>query len=377
MRLSTPLSAFILPLLLLAAWPAPAQTDTQLAEAQRLFKAGQYPQALARADAHIGSKPKDPQGRFMKGLILAEMKKTPEAIAVFRKLTEDFPELPEPYNNLAVLYAQERQYDRARQALEAAIKTHPSYAVAHENLGDVYSKLASQAYGKALSIDSSNATAQSKLALIRDLISVTASQSPRPAEAARPAVPIKPLAALTPPPVIAQAPQAPLQASAPPVVAPPVVAPPPAAPVPTPVAAKPASPDIAAPAPKPTPVAPAVPTPAAKPAPDDAANAVQAWASAWSKKDVRGYLAAYAADFAPPNGLSRAAWEAERSARLTKPGAIEVGIEKLSVTLQGSDRATVKFRQNYKSANLKTSAGKTLHLVRSNGRWLIREERVN
>ncbi len=59
---------------------------------------------------------------------------------MFTKLSEDYPELPEPYNNLAVLYAQQKQYDKARTALEMAIRTHPSYAIAYENLGDIYAK---------------------------------------------------------------------------------------------------------------------------------------------------------------------------------------------------------------------------------------------
>jgi tetratricopeptide (TPR) repeat protein len=97
---------------------------------------------------------------------------------VFSKLTEDYPELPEPYNNLAVIYAQQKQYDKAKQALEMAIRTHPSYATAHENLGDIYARLASQAYDKALQIDSSNSSAQNKLALIRDLMSTASRRCP-------------------------------------------------------------------------------------------------------------------------------------------------------------------------------------------------------
>lgn len=75
------------------------------------------------------------------------MGRNAEAITVFTRLTEDFPELPEPYNNLAVLYAQQKQYNKARTALEMAIRTHPSYAVAHSE-EIVYAKLASQAYDK-------------------------------------------------------------------------------------------------------------------------------------------------------------------------------------------------------------------------------------
>src|SRR2546425_9737176 len=76
--------------------------------------------------------------------------------SIFTKLTQDYPELPEPYNNLAVIYASQGQYEKARAALEQSIRTHPSYATAYENLGDVYAKLASQAYDKALQLDSSN-----------------------------------------------------------------------------------------------------------------------------------------------------------------------------------------------------------------------------
>ncbi len=141
-----------------------------LADIGKLLKGGQLDQANQKVDAYLAAKPRDAQGRFLKGLILTEQNKTPEAIAVFTKLTEDYPELPEPYNNLAVLYAGQGQYEKARQALEMAIRTHPSYATAHENLGDVYAKLASQAYDKALSLDSSNSTAQTKLALVKELI---------------------------------------------------------------------------------------------------------------------------------------------------------------------------------------------------------------
>ena len=131
------------------------------------MKQGQLSQALEKTEQLIAAKPRDAQGRFLKGLILTESGRQQDAIAIFTRLTEDFPELPEPYNNLAVLYAQQKQYDKARTALEMAIRTHPSYSIAHENLGDVYAKLASQAYDKALQLDSSNKSTQSKLSMIK------------------------------------------------------------------------------------------------------------------------------------------------------------------------------------------------------------------
>lgn len=145
-----------------------------LPDIQHLLKAGQFVQALDKVDAYISAQQKEATGRFLKGVILTELGRPTEAIAVFATLAEDFPQLPEPYNNLAVLYAQQQQYDKARMALEMALKTHPSYAVAHENLGDIYAKLASQSYDRALQRDSSHTVAQSPLSLIRDLTSTPA-----------------------------------------------------------------------------------------------------------------------------------------------------------------------------------------------------------
>ena len=151
-----------------AAWAAPAD---DLKEAQKLYQQGKLQPALDKVEGYLKAQPKDPQGRFLKGLLLTEQKRIPEAIQVFTGLTEDFPELPEPYNNLAVLYASQGNYDKAKAALELAIHTHPSYATAHENLGDIYAQLASRAYDRALQLDKTNTTAQVKLAMIKDLFS--------------------------------------------------------------------------------------------------------------------------------------------------------------------------------------------------------------
>src|SRR4051812_9313828 len=140
-------------------------------DAQKLYGQGKLAPALEKVDAFLKAQPRDPQGRFLKGLILTEQKRTAEAIQVFTGLTEDFPELPEPYNNLAVLYASQGNYDKAKSALELAIHTHPSYATAHENLGDIYAQLASRAYDRALQLDKNNSTAQTKLAMVKDLFS--------------------------------------------------------------------------------------------------------------------------------------------------------------------------------------------------------------
>ena len=154
----------------LALASVPALAD-EAQEIGKLIKQGQSTQAVDRANQYLVKFPKDAQVRFAKGLALAELGKSSDAIKVFQALTEDFPDLPEPYNNLAVLYAQQKQFDKARQALQMAIQTHPSYATAHENLGDIYAEMASQAYSKALQLDKGNANAQIKLTMVRELFS--------------------------------------------------------------------------------------------------------------------------------------------------------------------------------------------------------------
>src|SRR3979409_1380053 len=166
-----------------AALAAPAD---DLKEAQKLYGQGKLAPALEKVDVFLKTAPRDPQGRFLKGLVLTEQKRVPEAIQVFTGLTEDFPELPEPYNNLAVLYASQGNYDKAKSALELAIHTHPSYATAHENLGDIYAQLARRAYDKALQLDKNNVTAQAKLAMVKDLFARP--NTIRPVAAAAPAV---------------------------------------------------------------------------------------------------------------------------------------------------------------------------------------------
>ncbi|MBL8429796.1 MAG: tetratricopeptide repeat protein [Dechloromonas sp.] len=347
---------------------APAFADN-LPDVQRLIKQGQYPQALEKVDAYLVSRPKDAQGRFLKGLIYTEMNKPADAIGVFTKLSEDYPELPEPYNNLAVLYAQQKQYDKARTALEMAIRTHPSYAIAYENLGDVYAKLASQAYDKALQLDNSNSATQNKLALIRDLITTSGKGNVKPqpaavASAPAAAAPVAPIAAK--PAAVAPAPSATVVAATPGAAA---VTP----------AAKPAT--VVAAAPTTVVVPTAAPAPAPTPAPtkvvaasDDVVKAMNAWADAWSRKDMRAYLGSYANDFDTPKGMSRKGWEQEREQRIAgKGGKISVSFDTPQVTING-DKATAKFRQHYKATGLSSSTSKTLVFVRAGSKWLIKEE---
>jgi tetratricopeptide (TPR) repeat protein len=326
----------------------------ELQEANRLLKAGQAQQALDRTNAFLATKPKDAVARFIKGIAQSELGRTNDAIQTFQSLTEDFPELPEPYNNLAVLYSSKGQFEKARVALELAIQTHPSYATAHENLGDIYAKLASQAYDKALQLDRNNPGAATKLNLVRDLFST----NPKANTAPRVTPPAVAVAAATTTPV-----PVPTATPAKPAATPPVATP----------SAPPSAPATAAPVPtaKPTPPAPAP----ASDARADVVASVNRWAKSWSARNADAYLASYAKSFAPENRQSRSAWASARKERVTSPKRINVQVVDPVVEMVSPNEARVVFRQNYESDTLNTRSRKTLTMIREEGEWRISRER--
>ena len=173
-------------LLAMALCTGTARAD-DYADVNQLLRQGKSAEALAKANLYVAGKPRDPQMRFLRGVILNEQGKQAEATAAFTALTQDFPELPEPYNNLAALYASQSKFDQARAALETAIKLNPNYATAHENLGDIYARLAGQAYGRALQLDPRNAAVVPKATLVRQLFSPPAPASAKATTGATPA----------------------------------------------------------------------------------------------------------------------------------------------------------------------------------------------
>jgi Flp pilus assembly protein TadD/ketosteroid isomerase-like protein len=323
-------------LTLATACAATSAYADEYGDVSQLLRASKFPEAMAKADAHLSAKPSDPQMRFLKGVIQRNSGKQADAIVTFTKLTEDYPELPEPYNNLAVLYASQSQFDKARAALEMAIRTNPSYATAHENLGDVYARLASEAYNKALNLDGANPAVQPKLALIRELFKpggkgqnqTTVTASAAPAAAAPAATP----------------------APGPAAVAPRVAA----TPVPTPT---------------PDPVKAAVSDNTEK----EVAAAVRKWAKAWSDQDINTYIGSYSKDYKGASKQSRKAWEQERRDRIVGKPNISVKLENLDVSVD-ANKAVAKFRQDYRGGSLEVTSRKTLELVKAGERWVIVRE---
>ncbi|MEO6823595.1 MAG: tetratricopeptide repeat protein [Nitrosospira sp.] len=332
--------------LLLSSFVAFADENEEVA---KLYKQGNLAKALEQADAYLATRPKDAQMRFQKGLILTEQNKIADATRIFSSLSEDYPELPEPYNNLAVLYASQGQYDKAKVALEMAIRTHPSYSTAHENLGDIYAKMASEAYGKALQLDKGNTAAQTKLSMIKDLFS----SRPKGTQTAGVKSPSDTKVAQE---VEKKAEKTPKKA---------------------------AEKALEKAAEKSMPERPAI---AETPVPEksrgtennsgEILETVRAWAKAWSDQDVAAYLAFYGSDFHPPRGVSRSAWEKSRHERISKPKSIHVDIASPKVSLTDTRHARVSFRQSYHSDAVKSTTTKSLEMVKTGGKWLIKQEHV-
>jgi len=114
---------------------------------------------------------RDAQAKFKRATVLARLNRDDDAIAAFTELTQTYPELPEPYNNLAALYAKQGRYTEARAALETAVKASPGYGLAYENLGDLYLRLADQAYRRAQSLGAGNGTTSQRIADIEKIVS--------------------------------------------------------------------------------------------------------------------------------------------------------------------------------------------------------------
>lgn len=320
--LSTSITRFVL--IIAACLFMSSVVADELKEISQMANQGQAAATINRINAYIGVNPKNAQALFIKGIQLAEQGRREEAIKTFVEVTEKFPNLPEPYNNLAVLYADQGQYDKARKALEMAIKTHPSYATAHENLGNIYARMASEAYDKALQIDNGNARAKGKLSLIKDLVD-TGNKTTLATKEMKVANPIR-------------------------------------------------SADIK----KPEPV---VEKPLAEPAKNVNENPHQAltdtlndWAQAWSNKNLNKYFARYSDNFKPAKGESRETWEKQRRERINKPTQISVELTHVNVALQGHNSAKVRFKQTYRADGGPIRTFKTLIMEKVGDNWLITQE---
>lgn len=306
--------------------------STAVTEVNQLMAQGKLTEAAALAQAHLSRNGNDVHMRFLQGVIATEQQKYDLAIEIFGALTRDFPNLPEPYNNLAVLYATQGQMQKAAQTLEQSTRVNPGYATAYENLGDLYARMAGNAYAQALQRDSNRKDVQPKLALIQQ-IPLNKSSSTRSVVPANERTPIT-----------VSSNTATAAASA----------------------ARNTSTTAAA-ATKPT--ENSAEQQQAKAAIE---SAIDAWAYAWVHQNMDGYYAAYSSKFAPNKG-DLSSWKAERRDRILSKQTITLDVNDLKISVNGS-HATARFRQNYSADNYKDSTLKTMELQREGNQWLIVRE---
>lgn len=355
----------------------------EVGDVQALLAAGKSAEGLKKVDQLLLAKPSDPRLRLQRGIALSMLNRQAEAIGVFQKLIESHPELPGPYNNLAVLYGNQGDYEKARQALELAIRTNPSYATAFQNLGDVYARLAGQAYKKALALDKSDGTLPLKLSVVQNVFEASVdprapkAAAPAPVASAAPVAPAASPAATTPTKTTALA--APTPAAKLPAPTPPPPPPAPATAVAAAAAVKASAAAAAAnPVVKPAAAPALVKAEADKPNATDSdkkaiEKALQDWAKAWSSRNMVAYFDAYAPDF-KGKAASRKAWEQERRDRIVGKKKIAVGLSDMRIKLSGN-KASVYLRQDYSSDALSVKSGKNFEMLKNkSGDWLISQE---
>ncbi len=302
-----------------------AWADATPTQVQQLLQRGQHTQALQLIDQGLQRTPNRPDLTFYRGVALTELHRDDEALAVFRELNRAYPDSPEPLNNLGVLLARQNQWTPALEALQAALKIDPQYQAAHENLGDVYARLAALAYQNALkSPDGPAGHAQTKLRLVAQIAPL-----PAPAPLDLPATEKTPVSA-TP---MRQANATPMDTAG--------------AQVPGTVAP---SPDVA-----------------------QVHAALQRWADAWSRRDMAAYAASYTDGYATA-GLTHAQWLAQRRARIEGKTSIQVELDAVKVQVNG-DRATVQFVQRYTANDHRSVDRKTVTMHRQGDAWRIAQER--
>lgn len=261
------------------------------------------------------------EARLEQGAAFAARGDRVAARAAFETLVAEHPERPEPLNDLAALVAADGDYARARELLERALATSPNYRTIHDNLAVVYAAQAGEAYRRALPLGAATAKPPELALLTRGIGTGSAAASAAlPSAGAAP----PPLSSIRP--TVTQAPRLPdafdAQAA-------------------------------------------------------EALAAVDDWIQAWATRDVAGYLAAYAAEFVPPGGLTRAAWATQRAERIRAPQRIEIEVRDRHLVFEPDGQsARLSFVQRYRSDRFNGDSFKTLTLVIRDGRWQIAAERT-
>lgn len=323
-------------LILVAVFSTQATASSDdLRDAMGLMATGEkknLQQALTLLDRRITADAVDFRPRYLKSVILMDLGRHQEAVDYLELVIRDHPRVAELYNNRGIARHAMKQYSKAMQDFEEAIRLKPDYALAHENIASLHVSLAEIAAGQAHKLDPGNTQLK---ALHTQLVAMSPPESP----AAVPAVPDKPV-------------QPPLPA--------------PSTPTPPETSVKPPPKAVAKPA--------AV-------VPDshwgDVIRFIKAWQATQENKNVEGYLAAYSPAFKPTSArTTRKEWETTRAQELIRQPAIKLVMRDLDIAFPDANTAEVHFEQTLRSGQSERTESKILLLTNDHGRWLIEEERT-
>jgi len=284
--------------------------QNNLEEIKILLKNGKYVRAEKLISNSIEINPNNPELLFYKGIIETNIGKNDKAINTFRNLTEKFPELPEPFNNLAVLYAEKGEFKLAKEILEQAIKTNPSYLTAHINLGDIFTKMASEAYNKALEIDESNNIAITKLSMITQLFNYHPNTKNTEIDSTK--IIKKSKSKVTKEQLKEQLSK-------------------------------------------------------------EILDSIENWKQAWEDKNMENYLASYASNFKYPNKMTKLDWEKYRTVRITSKKTINISLSNIKLKFK-KEEVIATFTQDYKAGKFEQLSNKTLIFIKEDGDWVIVQE---
>jgi len=357
--------------------------DTSLDNIRNLLEKRQLKEALKQVDTYLGANEKQPEALFLRGLILFESGRIDESIDVFKLLTQEYPLKPELYNNLAVSYAVKGDYYHARDALKKAIEIYPGYTKAHENLGDIYMNIARQSYEKALQLDPDKKSIHKKLNHINNLPIMQGNPkkiAPSEQKVYRKKAPVQIRDTM---PEVSRIQNPP--ASTPQRIQAKNIARAEGQRMVQSVIQKEAQKmsqgdqktnsthmDVATTEPGPCPAwdnQPELQSVEEK----SIVNALKTWASVWSRRDIKGYIAMYAPDFQLPDNMSRKRWERERKRRLNKK-YINVTIANPKITFVNCTLARVTFDQFYSSNNFEDQSKKLILFKKEVQEWRIIKE---
>lgn len=306
----------------------PVEAKSEQMDIARLIEAGQYQPALSQLNDLLTKDRQNPHYLFNRARALAGVGRQDEAIAQYQALIKAHPNLPEPYNNLALIYIRQGKAEKAQILLNKAMLTHPGYARVYKNLATMNAALARDAYARALQMP---AVDRAKGLEMADKLSLP-----------------EPTAAIQTAPIVT--------AEIKPYVKPAMV-----------YQAKNNHADNKS--------RPAAQIPPVSPVEAGAVQTrMQAWAKAWSTKSVDQYLGFYSDDYSPA-GISHAAWVVQRRERINRPKWIRIRLRHINVTEVGVARLRVRLEQEYAADNYRDVTRKEFILQKLAGEWRIIQER--